>query len=144
MEIGHILVILGILSFVAEIFTTGFIMGSIGIGFFFTAIGNYLGLAASWQIILFAPGVGLSYFLIRPVMVKYGYRKSHVQTNRDALAGKKGIVTEEINTTNDTGRVRIDGDDWKAVTDGNDTIPLGTTVEVLAIDSIILIVKPLN
>ena len=144
METWHLLVILGIIAFIAEIFTTGFIMGSMGIGFFFAAVGNYLGLATSWQIILFALGVALTYFLIRPIITKYGYRKSNVQTNKDALMGKRGIVTQEIDSAKNTGRVQIDGDDWKAITNQTDIIPVGTPVKVVAIDSIILIVEPLN
>ena len=144
METWHILVILGILAFIVEIFTSGFIMGSMGIGFFFAAAANYMGLATSWQIILFALGVALTYFLIRPLITKYGYRKDAVQTNKDALIGKKGVVTEAIDLSKNTGRVKIDGDDWRAISNQTEIIPAGTTVKVVSIDSIILIVEPLN
>jgi membrane protein implicated in regulation of membrane protease activity len=40
--------------------------------------------------------------------------------------------------------VKIDGDDWKASTKNNEIIKVGTTVKVVAIDSIILFVKPLK
>ena len=144
METWHILIALGIIAFIAEIFTAGFISGAVGIGFIFAAIGNYFGLEVKWQILLFAFGVALTYFLIRPIITKYGYRKDKVRTNKDALIKKNGIVTEEIHPIKNTGRIKIDGDDWRAKSLHNEIIQIGTIVTVVDIESIILIVKPLN
>ena len=144
METWHILIILGVIAFIAEIFTTGFIMGSVGIGFLFSATGNYFGLETKWQILLFAFGVALTYFLIRPLINKYGYNKNPIKTNKDALIDKQGIVTQDINNKLDTGRVKVDGDDWKAKTEQDIIIKTGTTVKIVAVDSIILTVEPLN
>lgn len=144
METWHILITFGIIAFIAEIFTTGFISGAIGIGLIFAATGNYFGLEIKWQILLFAFGVAITYFLIRPIITKYGYRKDKVKTNRDALIDKIGIVTEEINPLNNSGRIKIDGDNWMAKSLNNEIIQIGTTVTVVEIDSIVLIVKPLN
>lgn len=144
MEAWSILVTIGIIAFIAEIFTASFIAGSVGIGFFFAALGNYIGLETKWQILLFALGVALTYFLIRPIIIKYGYGKNDAKTNRDALIGKRGKVTEEINPIKNTGRVSVDGDDWKAITKNNDIIEVGKIVTITEIDSIILLVEPLN
>ncbi len=144
MEEWHILVTIGIIAFIVEIFTAGFISGSIGIGLLFSAVGNYFGLETKWQILLFSFGVALTFFLIRPIITKYGYRKNRIKTNQDALIGKSGATTQEINNNQNTGRVSIDGDDWKAKTENNEIIKIGTTIKVVAIDSIILIVKSLN
>lgn len=114
METWHILIAIGIIAFIAEIFTAGFVSGAIGVGLIFSAIGNYFGLEVKWQIILFAFGMALTFFLIRPIIIKYGYKKDRVKTNQDALIGKNGIVTEEIHPIKNTGRIKIDGDDWKA------------------------------
>ena len=144
MEEWHILVTIGIIAFIVEIFTAAFISGSFGIGMFFAAFGNYIGLETKWQILLFAFGVALTYFLIRPIITKYGYRKNRIKTNQDALIGKSGTTAQEINNKQNTGRVSIDGDDWKAKTENNEIVKIGTTIKVVAIDSIILIVEPLN
>ena len=144
MEAWHILITIGIIAFIAEIFTAGFISGSIGIGFLLAAVGNYLGLDIKWQILLFTTGVALTFFLIRPFLEKFGYRKEMVKTNREALIGKTGIVTEEIHPKKNTGRVKIDGDDWKARPLDSEVIKTGATVEVVQIESIVLIVKPLK
>ena len=144
MEEWHILITIGIIAFIIEIFTAGFISGSIGIGFLFSAIGNYLGLVTEWQILMFAFGVSLTYFLARPIITKYGYKNNRIKTNQDALINKKGTVTQEINPLKNTGRVSIDGDDWKALTKTGEIIKIGTIVKVVAIDSIILFVESLN
>lgn len=94
--------------------------------------------------IIFAFGVTLTYFLVRPIITKYGYRKNKVKTNQDALIHKNGTVTEEINLLKNSGRIKIDGDDWKAKSLNNEIIQIGKIVTVVEIDSIVLIVKPLN
>ena len=67
---------------------------------------------------------------------KSGGRKSGVQ----ALIGREAIVAETIDAQKGTGRVIIDGDDWKAVSDM--VIDKGQKVIVKSIDSIILTVTP--
>ena len=144
METWHILIAVGIVAFILEMFTAGFISASVGIGLIFASIGSYAELEVKWQISLFSLGVILTYFLIRPIITKYGYTNDEAKTNKDALVGKSGNVTEEINSSKNTGRVSIDGDDWKAVSKNNEVIPLGEIVEIKEIDSIILIVKSLK
>ena len=141
MEAWHILVTLGIIALIAEIFTAGFISSAIGVGLFFAAIGNYLDLDAKWQILLFALGLALAYLFIRPIMMKYGYGSDKIETNQGALIGRTGVVTEEINNKLNTGRIRIDGDDWKARIIDDGAIKLGEVVEVVGVKSIILIVN---
>jgi len=141
MEVWHVLITLGIVAFIAEIFTSGFISGSVGFGFMLAAIGSYFGLDLVWQILIFAIGVALTYFLIRPFMMRFGYDKQSQKTNLDALIDRKAIVIEEINPENNTGRVKIDGDDWQARTTVNEVIAKGTEVKVVYIESIILYVK---
>ena len=140
METWHILIAIGIIAFIAEIFTAGFISGAVGIGLIFAAIGNYFGLEVKWQILLFAFGVALTYFLIRPII----NRKDKVKTNQDALINKNGTVTEEIHPVKNSGRIKIDGDDWRAKSLNNEIIHVGTIVTVVEIESIVLIVKSLN
>jgi membrane protein implicated in regulation of membrane protease activity len=42
----------------------------------------------------------------------------------------------------DGGRVRVERDEWRAETDSDDPIPLGTEVEVLAVRGTRLVVTP--
>ena len=131
MEAWHILIILAIVAFIAEIFTAGFISASIGIGLLLAAMGNYIGLEIKWQIMMFSAGIALSFFLVRPITLKFAYKNKDHHTNRDALVGKKGKVTQEINPTHGTGRVSIDGDDWKAISEDGVKIDIGTFVKLV-------------
>ena len=68
-------------------------------------------------------------------------KSKDVKTNAEALIGRKGIVSERIDAAQHTGRVAVDGDDWKAVSADGSVIEKGVEVEILKLDSIILTVK---
>ena len=68
-------------------------------------------------------------------------KSKDVKTNADALVGRKGVVSERIDAAQHTGRVAIDGDDWKAVSENGEVIEKGTEVEIVKLDSIIITVK---
>lgn len=57
------------------------------------------------------------------------------------MAGRMGIVTETIDIKKNTGRVQLDGDDWKAKSENGEIILEGTSVEIIKTESILLIVK---
>jgi len=76
------------------------------------------------------------------LVYKFFYKKGQeVKTNADALVGRRAIVTERIEGELHPGRVKIDGDDWKAVCESAEPIEVGAAVEVTAINSVILTVK---
>ena len=61
-------------------------------------------------------------------------------SNADALIGCIGIVIEPI-LADGSGYVKVDGDEWKAVSNVPETIEKGSKVEIIARDSIIVTVK---
>ena len=145
MEIYHILIIAAILAFVVELLTAYFFAASVAIGFLFAAIGNYFDATTEWQIYIFSFGVIISFFGIRPFFNKIAYTSDDRKTNQHAMIGKTAIVTEEINSENGTGLVKLDGDIWKAKTIADDKIiALNKQVEIVNIDSIVLTVRLIN
>ena len=68
-------------------------------------------------------------------------KKKAVPTNADALIGKIGIVTEDIDNINFKGQVKVGGQFWTARTNDSSLLGKGETVEVLAIEGVKLIVK---
>ena len=83
----------------------------------------------------------LSVFFIRPIVLKYLHiNKEQRLSNADAIIGRIGNVTESI-VANGHGRVKIDGDSWKAVAVNNLSIEEGTRVRIVALDSIIVTVE---
>ncbi len=58
-----------------------------------------------------------------------------------SIIDKEAIVTKEINNTNGTGKVIINGDTWSAKSSNDDIIPEGTKVKVLEIDGVKAVVE---
>ena len=145
MDAYQIWLIVAFFLVIVEICTAGFGSICFAIGAGFSALVAGLGGSFVWQIVVFAVVSLLTFIFLRPIVIRWLERKSKdVKTNADALVGRKGIVSERIDAVQHTGRVAIDGDDWKAVSADGSVIEKGTSVEILKIDSIILTVKQLN
>ena len=96
------------------------------------------------QLVVWMLGTVLCLLFVRPVMLKYFHKKdSDRPSNADALMGRTGTVSQTI-VAGDHGRVKIAGDDWKAVSAATTDIPVGAKVKVVGRDSIILTVTPVN
>ena len=145
MEVYQIWLVAAIILVILEIATAGFGVICFAIGAGFSALAAGLGANPTWQIVIFAVVSLLTFVFLRPVVIRFlDKRSKDVKTNADALVGRKGIVSERIDAAQHTGRVAIDGDDWKAVSEDGSIIEKGQTVEIVKLDSIILTVKSIN
>lgn len=145
MEVYQIWLLVAAAFVVIEIFTAGFAVACFSVGCVFGAILAALDLSLTWQIVAFALGTFLAFVLIRPVVMKYLDKKTndnHIRTNMDNIIGKTAVVTERIEE-NGFGRVKIDGDDWKAQTIDGISAEVGDHVQIESYESIILTVKKL-
>lgn len=140
----HLWVLAAIVFLILEIFIPSFLMASIGMGCVFAFLGAALSAPFALQIILFIIGTLSGFIGVKPMMTKYAYRKKAINTNASGLVGKLGKVMEAIDEKNNTGCVAIDGDQWKSVAVSGQLIPVGEKVRVVAIDSIVLTVEPLE
>ncbi len=138
----HYWFIAAMLFFILEIFIPSFMVFNFGIGALFGTIFSAIGWSPELQIIVFCVGTLISFFAVRPLILKYGYKRSHnTQTNIDAMAGRTAKVIEPVNNRENTGRVKLDGDDWLArSTNGTEILP-GEMVTVERVESIVLFVK---
>jgi membrane protein implicated in regulation of membrane protease activity len=142
-NIWQIWLLLAFICLILEIFIPSFVIFNFGVGAFLATLVAGIGLSLEWQIVFFSVGTLTSFFLVRPVMKKWFYKKSNpVKTNIDAMTGRTGLVTAPINNLNNTGRVQLDGDEWKARSLNNEIIPKGTPVKIIKTESILLIVTP--
>ena len=142
MEIYQYWLIAAILLVIFEICSATFGAICFAIGAGFSALAAGLGANLTWQIVIFAAVSLLTFVFLRPFMLKFMDRKSKdVKTNADALIGRRGIVSERIDEEQHTGRVAIDGDDWKAVSEDGSVIEKGASVEIVKRESIIVTVK---
>jgi membrane protein implicated in regulation of membrane protease activity len=142
MEAWHIWVIVALVFVIVEIFTTGFAVMCISFGCLFGAAVSLFELDVKWQLLAFAVGTVLAFLTVRPLVYKFFYKKGQeVKTNAEALVGRRAIVTERVGDEMHPGRVKVDGDDWKAISLDTEPIEVGDTVEIMAINSIIVTVK---
>ena len=145
MTIWQIWLLIAAVFVVIEIFTSGFAVACFSVGCVFGAILAACELSLTWQVVAFAIGTFLAFILIRPVVMKYLDKKTndnHVKTNMDNIIGKTAVVTERIEEGG-YGRVKIDGDDWKAKTENGLAAEVGEKVEIVSYESIVLTVKKL-
>lgn len=134
--------IAAIVLVILEIMTAGFGVICFAIGAAFAALVSGLGGTLTWQVVVFVVVSMLAFIFLRPVVIRFLEKKSkNVKTNADALVGRKGVVSECIDAEQHTGRVAIDGDDWKAVSEDGSVIEKGADVEIVKLDSIIVTVK---
>lgn len=143
MEIWQIWVVVALVLIIIEIFTSGFAIACLSVGCLLAAIGSGIELSLAWQLGLFALGTFLGFIFVRPFVLKLmnkNANKNNVTTNMDNLIGRKAVVTEKIEKDG-FGRVKIDGDDWKARMEDGEEAEVGEKVTIVSNESIILTVK---
>ncbi len=108
------------------------------------AIFAAFGLNIYYQLAAFSICTLICVFWVRPIAKRYFHKNEENRvSNADALIGRKGKVVEPV-IADGYGRVQIDGDIWKAVTEGKEDIPVGATVTVISRSSTIITVQLLN
>lgn len=66
---------------------------------------------------------------------------TELRTGVDALLGKTGIVTERIEPHTGTGRVKVEGEDWRGASSDGTVIEPGTRVTIIQVDGTTLMVE---
>ena len=135
---------IAVICLILELSSGDFFIICFSIGAVFGALAALMGLGIYVQIFVFALFSVLSIFLVRPVALRYLHRgEENRVSNADALLGRQGRVVEPIQAGG-FGRVQIDGDVWKAVTNEPADIPEGTQVSVVGRESTIITVETIN
>lgn len=143
MEIYVVWFITALILLIVELFTASFGVVCFSFGAAAAGVAAYCGLFTIWQLFIFSAVSFIAFVFVRPFVLKFLLKKKdEVLTNADAIVGRIAVVTEEINPEKNTGRVKIDGDDWKA--ESSNIIPVGEKVEVISRESIILNVKSIK
>ncbi len=142
LEIWHIWIIISILLFIIEIFAPTFVAISLAIGCLASGVVAGFGFDIKIQLVAFSVGTLISFFGVRPFMIKYFHKNSDkVKTNADALVGKTGRVINTIDNSLDQGRVIVEGENWRAEAENTEIINEGEQIEVIKVNSTVLIVK---
>lgn len=134
--------IVAIILLFVEILTVTFGVVCFSIGALIAGILSFFTDSLIWQLTAFSVSSLIAFIFLRPLLKKLVDRSiKHTPTNTEALIGRRAIVSETIDYNKNTGRISIDGDDWKAISVDNSIIEKGNHVTILKVESVILTVK---
>lgn len=126
---------------VAEMLTLTFGVGILAFGAALAAVAAVLGLPLPVQVLVFAVTSATGLAIVRPVALRHMARPAALRTGARALVGRPARVTQEV--TEESGRVRISGEEWSArAFDEGRVIPVGTVVDVFEIEGATALVHP--
>lgn len=133
---GVIFVLTVIAEFASmQLISIWFAVGSLGA--FFAAMFD-LGFTA--QLAIFVLVSMLLLIATRPLLKKLQV-KNVVPMNADKEIGCTAVIIEEVNGAAGTGRVRLSGVDWMAVSEDGSVLPVDTVVTVTQVQGAKLLVK---
>lgn len=133
--------LVGLVCLILEMMNGDFYIMCFAIGSFCASLVSAFTDSIVVQVIVFVVFSVLSIFLVRPIALKYLHQGADKRlSNVDALIGREGKVTESIEAGG-YGRVKIDGDSWKAKSVDGAEIDSGVAVRILRLDSIIATVE---
>ena len=142
MEIHHYWIIFGIILMIAEIFTPGFLLASFGIGAFGGSLFAYWDFEFKVQLFVFSAVTMLVFFGVRPLYNKYFYKlDDQRKTGVNAFIGNNYKVTENINNSENSGRVRIGSESWRARSENDESFKKGEMIKVKKVEGSTLIVS---
>lgn len=130
-----------VLALILEVSSGTFYLLCFAIGAACAVVSSLFAIPFWVQVMVFILFSAVSVFAVRPFAVKYLHPHTEERlSNADALIGREGKLIEPI-TDHSAGYVRVDGDEWKAVSADGSPIEDGARVKVVARESIIVTVE---
>ncbi len=136
------LVISGVF-FIIEMITIGFLVFWLGVGAILACIVSLFTDSIIIQTAVFVISSIILIFLTKPLVKKFS-SKDNLKTNAYSIIGKKGIVIKDISSESSIGQVKVSSEVWSAVSESKNAIAKNTKVEVVAIDGVKVIVRPVK
>lgn len=122
------------LSFVALYFAAGALAASLAAAF---------GGGMAVQLLVFAIVSVVALLLTRRPLLQAMRRQPVVQSNAPTVVGKRAVVIKPIlEGPGQRGQVRVGTEHWSARAEAEAPLDEGVTVEVVAIDGVTLVVRP--
>jgi membrane protein implicated in regulation of membrane protease activity len=135
--------IIAALFLLGEIFTAGFFLLWFGIGAVAAGLVALFGFGMVWQLIIFIAVSAVLFAVSR----KFADRISVEQPpgiGADRFIGKECVVLEIVSNLENTGRVRMGKEEWRAESESGKELPIGARVIVTKISGTQLIVRPVE
>lgn len=135
--------IVSLVCFIMELSSGDFYITCLGLGALCALVVSLFAVPFGVQVVVFAVFSVLSIYFLRPRLVAWlNAGGTHRVSNADAILGREGEVSETV-IAGGYGRVKLDGDDWKATTDSHTDIAVGCKVRIVGRESIIIKVEPI-
>ncbi len=132
---------LAVVMAIGEMFTAGFFLLPFSIGAACAAVLAWIGagILAQWLVFFGVSAVALAY-LRRYITRQDEGEQPRVGANR--WIGSTGVVLEEIDPDTARGMVRVENEEWRAVSPHGSIIPAGSRIHVLSVRGARLVVEP--
>ncbi len=134
-------IVLAIVAIICELLSLSFFLLSIGFGAIAAGILNYYNFDPVQQVIAFIVITILFVIISRPLAKHLTKNSSKKKATTDRFLGKKGVTIENINPKS-SGRIRIYGEEWRAISDQD--IQKGEEVIVQNVSGVKLVVKKIE
>lgn len=142
MELWHVILwaIVTIILVISEIGSVQLIAVWFAAGSLAAFIASLFGVDFTAQIIIFIVSSVLLLILTRPFVKKF-IKPKLIPTNADSIIGQTGVVTEQINNLNSTGRIFVNNLSWMAQSFDNSILEVDQKCEIVEIQGVKAIVK---
>lgn len=128
---------------IGEMTTASFFLLWFGVGAAVASGIAYVGFNTAWQLACFVVVSSALFAVSRPLAEKFT-KDQPPGIGADRFVGKTGMVLEEIDNDNNTGRVRTGREEWRADSASGDVIPEGERVNVIRLDGTHMVVEKLK
>jgi membrane protein implicated in regulation of membrane protease activity len=135
--------ILAALFVVGEIFTAAFFLLWFGVGAAVAGFLALMGVGAGWQLGVFVV-VSFVLFAVSRRFAERVTKKQPPGIGADRFVGEECIVLEKIDNAHNTGRVRMDREEWRAESGSGEVIPVQTRVRVVRLSGTHLVVDEIK
>ena len=139
MIMWQLLVILGLVFLVLEMFTPMLFFLNFAIASFITAIASFIITDINILMLIFVVLSLLLLWFLRPLLIKSKNQKNSKTGMESKYIGQTAKVIEEV--TSDSGVISIYDERWNARSINNEIIPIGSIVEIIKHESLIMSVK---
>ncbi len=133
--IGALIALIVVEAATVQLVTIWFALGALA-----ALIATLLKASLYVQIGVFIAASIIALIATRPLVKKLTKQKAS-PTNADRFIGETAIVTEEIDSLQSRGTVKVKGSVWSAKTDDGSNIPAGHQVTVKRIEGVKLVVE---
>jgi membrane protein implicated in regulation of membrane protease activity len=159
MEQWHWWTLIVLVLLIGEAFVPGLVLGSLAVGAAAGGVASMITESWEYQFVWASVGSLLSLVFLRPLAMRKWFSGDSVATGVDALPGREVRVTDAFDVKTGRGRGRIDGDDWliefpedwsgrrdegQTALNSPGQYAVGDRLEILRVESNVLIVIPIN